>query len=137
MINPRVGLTVFTSSPMILLTIVVLPALSRPLMILLVQLSFLSLSLVFPYFHNNLIRSSDGASSSDTYSIKILSSLSFSLALRNMDSILLLCPSYLLVEWWIVRDRKSDPTPFCGPDRLRDAFPIGGPRHPRRKHTAA
>ena len=32
MMNPSVGLTVFTSSPIIFLTIVVLPALSRPLL---------------------------------------------------------------------------------------------------------
>lgn len=66
--KPRVGLTVFTSSFIILFTIVVFPALSRPL----------------PMFVSKLLR----LRSKFTHSIKILISLSFSLAFRRIDSIL-------------------------------------------------
>ena len=66
--KPRVGLTVFTSSFIILFTIVVFPALSRPL----------------PMFVSKLLR----WGSKFPHSIKILISLSFSLAFRRIDSIL-------------------------------------------------
>lgn len=73
--NPRVGLTVVTSSFMMRLTIVVLPALSRPLQCRqFVYLGVIELQ--------------------DMYSISILISLSFSRAFRNIDSI-----SYGLFEW--------------------------------------
>ena len=68
MMNPRVGLTVLTSSFMILFTIVVLPALSKPLIDLSVICSC-QLKL--------------------TYSISIRISLSFRRAFRRIDNILL------------------------------------------------
>lgn len=67
-INPRVGLTVVTSSFMICLTMVVFPALSRPLHYLLAS-----------------TRTPDGEG---IYSINIRISLSFRRAFRNMESIL-------------------------------------------------
>ena len=73
--NPSVGLTVFTSSFINRLTIVVLPALSNPLTEH--QQSWL----------NHLSRS--------TYSIRILISLSFSRALRKIESIV---PLILLLQ---------------------------------------
>lgn len=68
MMNPRVGLTVLTSSFMILFTIVVLPALSKPLIDLSVICSC-QLKL--------------------THSISIRISLSFRRAFRRIDNILL------------------------------------------------
>ena len=70
MMKPRVGLTVLTSSPIILLTIVVLPALSRPLHYRLATRPLLT-------------REND----MNAHSIKMRSSLSLSLAFRRMDSI--------------------------------------------------
>lgn len=67
MMNPSVGLTVFTSSFIIFFTIVVLPALSRPL--------------------SNVSTSATG-DCYITYSIRILISLSFRRALRRIDNIL-------------------------------------------------
>jgi hypothetical protein len=64
--KPRVGLTLFTSSFMILLTMVVFPALSRPLL----QSAFETANKV-----------------EGTYSISIRISLSFSRAFRSIDSI--------------------------------------------------
>ena len=64
--NPSVGLTVLTSSFMILFTIVVLPALSRPL---------IDLSVICSCHLKS------------TYSISILISLSFSRAFRKIDNI--------------------------------------------------
>ena len=64
--KPKVGLTRFTSSFMIFFTIVVFPALSRPL----------------------LSVSKSAYMQPDTYSIKMRISLSFSLAFRKMDNIL-------------------------------------------------
>jgi hypothetical protein len=69
MMNPSVGLTLLTSSPMIFLTIVVLPALSSPLRVK------ISVLYVFPWWFQ--------------YSIRIRISLSFSLAFRKIESILL------------------------------------------------
>jgi hypothetical protein len=63
--KPSVGLTVLTSSPMIFLTMVVFPALSRPL------------SQISRFQRSERI----------AYSIKILISLSFSLAFRKIDNI--------------------------------------------------
>lgn len=69
MMNPSVGLTLLTSSFMILFTMVVLPALSKPLES--DQLSALK--------ENSL---------SSTHSIRIRISLSFKRAFRRMDNIL-------------------------------------------------
>ena len=66
MINPSVGLTVVTSSFMIRLTIVVLPALSKPLA---------SVSRSVAIWEER------------AHSISILISLSFSLAFRKIESI--------------------------------------------------
>ncbi len=71
--KPSVGLTVLISSPIILLTMVVLPALSRPLCSNSVRL---------------LVEGDEWTDYMDPYSIRIRSSLSFSLAFRRMDSIL-------------------------------------------------
>ena len=68
MIKPRVGLTVFTSSPIIFLTIVVLPALSRPL-------------------QEHHVRVQRAIAIGLTHSIRIRNSLSLSRAFRRMDSI--------------------------------------------------
>lgn len=70
MMKPSVGLTVLTSSPMIFLTIVVLPALSSPL--------------------DKRKKDQQGKAVMEiaSYSIKILISLSLSLALRRTDNIL-------------------------------------------------
>jgi hypothetical protein len=67
--NPKVGLTVLISSFMILLTIVVLPALSSPLI--------------------RSVTAAAGALESVSYSINILISLSLSLAFLRIDSILI------------------------------------------------
>ena len=67
--KPNVGLTLFTSSFMIFFTMVVFPALSRPLP----QSIF-----------------SDAIAASRTYSIKMRISLSFNRAFRNIDNILVL-----------------------------------------------
>ena len=64
--KPRVGLTLFTSSPMIFLTMVVFPALSRPL----------------PSQSSALVHYSRAGA----YNMRILISLSFSLALRKIDN---------------------------------------------------
>ena len=69
--KPRVGLTVFTSSFMIFLTMVVLPALSSPL--------------VTNQAHENSV---DPAL---TYSISILISLSFNLAFLKIDNMFGCC----------------------------------------------
>jgi hypothetical protein len=66
MMKPRVGLTLFTSSFMICLTIVVFPALSKPL--------FVSWAL-----QKDFVK---------THSINIRISLSFSRAFRKIDNIL-------------------------------------------------
>lgn len=71
MMKPRVGLTVLTSSPMIFLTIVVLPALSRPLRLC--------------ERHANHVMVQHFMAGA--YSIKMRSSLSLSLALRRIESI--------------------------------------------------
>lgn len=70
MMNPSVGLTVVTSSFMICLTIVVLPALSRPLM--------------SPRQQVHLYPESIGR----VYSIRTRISLSLRRAFRNMDNIM-------------------------------------------------
>lgn len=72
MMKPRVGLTVLTSSPIIFLTMVVLPALSRPL----AQVSV-----------SRPIEKSTKEGVQCSHSSSILSSLSFSLAFLSMDSI--------------------------------------------------
>ena len=64
--KPRVGLTVLTSSPMIFLTMVVFPALSKPL------------ARQETESKRSICRAS--------YSIKMRSSLSLSLAFRRIDS---------------------------------------------------
>lgn len=74
MLNPRVGLTVLTSSPMIFLTIVVLPALSRPLQVR-CQIESGPRS-----------KSKRKKELTVAYSIKMRSSLSLSLAFRRMES---------------------------------------------------
>ena len=79
MMNPRVGLTALTSSPIIRLTIVVFPALSRPLVIL----AIVFLLYTTPYA---------------PYSIKILISLSLSLAFRSIDSIIKIWRTEQLVD---------------------------------------
>ncbi len=67
MMKPSVGLTVLTSSPIIFLTIVVFPALSRPL---------------------DRQQGAGPSSGTDTaHSISIRSSLSFSRAFRSIDNI--------------------------------------------------
>ena len=80
MMNPKVGLTVLISSFITLLTIVVLPALSKPLQ-----------------YHGQLALIT---ASSSTHSIRIRISLSFIRALRRIESILLLesLPQSLLGE---------------------------------------
>lgn len=68
MMKPNVGLTVFTSSPMTFFTMVVLPALSRPLR----RFSFIhGLSVV-----------------DDTHNMRMRISLSFRRAFRKMDNML-------------------------------------------------
>ena len=80
MMKPSVGLTVFTSSFINRLTIVVLPALSSPL--------------------RNHQQSWLNADFQSTNSIKILISLSFNRALRKIESIELIM---LLLQWtWSV-----------------------------------
>ena len=86
MIKPKVGDTLLTSSFMIRLTIVVLPALSRPLG---PQLEGTDLVVA------------------ESYSIKIRNSLSFNLAFRRMDSILAAEKLRLTPEHWSPR------CPFC------------------------
>lgn len=88
MMKPRVGLTVLTSSPMIFLTMVVLPALSRPLHL---RVSILAVS----------DRCGEVTSSRwQSHSISILSSLSFSLAFLSMESIAASLASTMTLGTW-------------------------------------
>lgn len=73
--NPSVGLTVLTSSPIILLTMVVFPALSKPLHTIYVRRNA-----------QNKLGREDGWVV--THSIKMRSSLSLSRAFRSIDSIM-------------------------------------------------
>lgn len=76
MMNPSVGLTVLTSSPMMLLTIVVFPALSRPLA---------------PSPSVGVGPQAAQGREWEANSIRILISLSLTRALRRIDSIFALC----------------------------------------------